>query len=84
LKPGAQFRFASLNPQSNALVPLTLRVLGEEIIQGIPCYKIEGSDFEGQSTSWVEKVGQHRVMRIEQPGRVTELILPSQGETTPK
>ena len=84
LKPGLEFTFTSLNPQSNALVPLTLRVLGEDIIQGIPCYKIEESDFEGQSTSWIEKVGQHRVMRIEQPGRVTELILPSQGVTTPK
>jgi hypothetical protein len=84
LKLGAQFRFVSLNPQSNALVPLTLHVLGEEIIQGIPCYKIEGSDFEGQSILWIENVGQHRVIRIEQPGRVTELILPSQGVTTPK
>jgi hypothetical protein len=75
LKPGAEFKFASLNPQSNSLVPLTLHVMGDEIIHGAVCYKVEASDFEGQSTYWIEKAKLHRVMRIEQPGRVTELIL---------
>jgi len=77
LKPGADFQFTSLSPKSNTLVPLTLRVAGEETIQNIECYKIEGGDFEGQSTYWIEKAGHHRVVRIEQPeaSRTTELIL---------
>jgi hypothetical protein len=75
LKPGAEFKFASLNPQSNSLVPLTIRVLGEEIIHGAACYRVEGSDFEGKSAYWIEKNAPHRIMRIEQPGRTTELIV---------
>jgi hypothetical protein len=73
LKPGAEFKFTSLNPQSNSLVPLTIHVIGEETIQGAPCYKVEGTYFEGQSMYWIEQGGHHRVMRIEQPGRITEL-----------
>ena len=75
LKPGAEFKFSSLNPQSNSLVPLTVRVSGEETLRGLACYKVAGSDFEGQSTYWIEQGGSHRVLRIEQPGRVTELML---------
>jgi hypothetical protein len=73
LKPGAEFKFTSLNPQSNSLVPLTIHVIGGETIQDVPCYEVEGTDFEGQSTYWIEQGGHHRVMRIEQPGRITEL-----------
>lgn len=75
LRPGAEFIFSSLNPQSNSLVPLSIRVTGEEIIHGSACFRIEGNDFEGRSTYWIEKDRPHRVMRIEQTGRVTELIL---------
>ena len=76
LKPGAEFKFTSLNPQSNSLVPLTIRVVATETIQNTECHKVEGTDFEGKATYWIEKAGHHRVMRIEQPdtGRVTELI----------
>jgi hypothetical protein len=76
LKPGAEFEFTSLNPQNNSLVPLKLHVVGEDTIQRIDCYKIEGSDFEGAATYWIEKAGHHRVMRIVQPatGRITELM----------
>jgi hypothetical protein len=75
LKLEAEFKFESLNPQSNSLVPLTIRVLGEENLRGIASYKVEGHDFEGQSMYWIEKAGLHRVIRIEQPERITELIL---------
>ena len=79
LKPGAQFSFSSLNPQLNSLVPLTIHVVGDEVLQGVSCYKVEGNDFEGQSNYWIEKGGLHRVMRIEQPGRTAELILTPQS-----
>lgn len=79
LKPGSKIKFDSLNPESNALVPLTICVTQEEIIHGAMCYKVEGCDFEGKSTYWIETSGHHRVMRIEQPGRVTELIFKAQG-----
>ncbi len=77
LKVGAEFAFTQLNPQSNKLVPLTLRVTGEGAMQNVECYKVEGADFEGKATYWVEKAGHHRVLRIEQAatGRVTELLL---------
>jgi hypothetical protein len=84
LKLNAEFKFDSLNPQSNSLVPLTIRVLGEEKLHGIECYKVEGNDFEGQSTCWIEKGGSHRVMRIEQPERITELILTPLGVSVSK
>lgn len=76
LKLGAEFKFTSLNPLSNSLVPLTIRVVATETIQNTECYKVEGTDFEGKATYWIEKTGHHRIMRIEQPetGRVTELI----------
>jgi len=74
LKLNAEFKFDSLNPHSNSLVPLTIRVLGEENLHGIACYKVEGHDFEGLSSYWIEKGGLHRIMRIEQPERITELI----------
>jgi len=77
LKAGADFEFISLNPQNNSLVPLKIHVVGEEMIQKIACYKIQGSDFEGEATYWIEKAGHHRVIRIEQAdtSRITELIL---------
>lgn len=76
LKPGSKFEFTSLNPQNNSLVPLKLRVVGEETVQKFACFKVEGSDFEGEATYWIEKAGHHRVIRIEQPatGRITELM----------
>jgi hypothetical protein len=76
LKSGAEFEFTSLNPQNNSLVPLRLQVVGEATVQGVACYRVEGSDFEGQATYWIEKAGHHRVIRIEQPatGRITELM----------
>jgi hypothetical protein len=51
-------------------------VVGEATVQGVACYRVEGSDFEGQATYWIEKTGHHRVIRIEQPttGRITELM----------
>ena len=51
-------------------------VVGEATVQGVACYKVEGSDFEGQAIYWIEKAGHHRVIRIEQPttGRITELM----------
>ena len=77
LKPGAELKFTSLNPQANALVPLTIHVVASETIHSTECYKIEAHDFEGEAAYWIEKAGHHRVMRIEQPatGRITELIL---------
>lgn len=76
LEKGAQFTFTSLNPQTNALVPLTIKVVGEEYIQKVDCYKVEMNDFEGKSIDWVEKGARHRVMLVEQPEshRTTELL----------
>jgi hypothetical protein len=76
LNVGAEFGFQSLNPQTNAIVPFTLKVLGEEKIKSVDCYKVESNDFEGRSFFWIEKDSHHRVVRIEQPetNRITELI----------
>ncbi len=76
LNVGAKYTFQSLNPQTNAIVPLTLKVLGEEKIRDMDCYKVESNDFEGTSLFWIEKGSRRRVVRIEQPetNRVTELI----------
>ncbi len=76
LKPEAHFEFTSLNPQNNSLMPMTIRVVGEETIQNIACYKVEMNDYEGQAINWIEKDGHHRVIRVEQPttGRITELM----------
>jgi|WetSurMetagenome_2_1015567.scaffolds.fasta_scaffold24040_2 hypothetical protein len=76
LEKGAQYSFTSLNPQTNALVPLTLKVTGEGTSQKVDCYKVELNDFEGTSIYWVEKGAQHRVMLVEQPDshRTTELL----------
>jgi hypothetical protein len=79
LKPDAEFSFTSLNPQTNALVPLTIHVVGEETLNGVACFKADESNFEGHSTYWIEKTGTRRIMRIEQPGRVTELVLSPQA-----
>jgi hypothetical protein len=76
VEKGAQYSFTSLNPQTNALVPLTLKVTGEGSTQKIDCYKVELNDFEGKSVYWVEKAARHRVMLVEQPEshRTTELL----------
>jgi hypothetical protein len=75
--PDASFQFDSVNPQTNTLVPLTFKVIGEDTVLNIACYKVASHDFEGDSVLWVEKSGTHRVLRIEQPktGRVTELTM---------
>jgi hypothetical protein len=77
LKVGAEFTFSSLNPQNNTLVPLKIRVVGQETLQNIKCFKVASTGFEGDANYWVEQDGHHRVMRIEQTGsgRVSELIL---------
>ncbi len=76
LKKGQEYTFSSLNPQTNTLTPLSLKVVGEGLAGGNDCYKIEQNDFEGQSIYWIEKGARRRVLRIEQPQahRVTELI----------
>ena len=76
IEKGAQYAFTSLNPQTNALIPLTLKVTGEGYAQKIDCYKVELNDFEGKSIYWVEKSMRHRVMLVEQPEshRITELL----------
>jgi len=76
LQPGAEFKFTSLDPRSNSLVPLRISVVATETMHGTECYKVENHDFEGQSMYWIEQGGHHRVLRIEQPetGRVTEMI----------
>jgi hypothetical protein len=76
MEKGAQYAFTSLNPQKNALVPLTLKVTGEGNSQNVDCYKVELNDFEGTSIYWVEKSAHHRVMLVEQPEshRTTELL----------
>jgi len=76
LEKGAQYSFISIDPQTNALVPLTLKVTGEGNTQQIDCYKVELNDFEGKSIYWVEKGAHHRVMLVEQPDshRTTELL----------
>jgi len=77
LKLGAEFTFTSLNPRNNTLVPLKIRVVGQETLQDIKCFKVASAGFEGDANYWVEQDGHHRVMRIEQAGsgRVNELIL---------
>jgi len=77
LEPGASATFPSVNPRENSLVPLTIKCLAEETVQGIACRKFELHDYEGTSFYWVEKAGARRIIRIEQPetARVTELML---------
>ncbi len=76
LKNGASWSFPSVNPQTNTIVPFTVKVVGEEKMNGIDCYKVEEESFEGRSISWVEKGGNHRILRIEQPeaGRTSVLL----------
>ncbi len=71
------YTFQMLNPQTNLIIPFTMKLIGEEIVKGIDCYKVESNDFEGRSIIWVEKGSSSRVIRIEQPEteRVSELIL---------
>lgn len=77
LKLNAEYSFQSLDPKTNQLVPLSLKVVGEEKVQHIDCFKIESHDFEGKAYLWIEKSGSKRVIRFEQPetNRVTDLIL---------
>jgi hypothetical protein len=76
LEKGSAYTFTSLNPQTNTLIPLTVKVTGEGSAQEVDCYKVEVNDFEGLSIYWVEKGSRHRVIRVEQPGshRTTELL----------
>ena len=76
LGSGKEFSFSSLNPRTNGTAPFTAKVTGEGVVHAIECYKIATKDFEGESIYWVEKGGQRRILRIEQPiiGRVTELM----------
>ncbi len=77
LKPGAEFRFASVNPKNNTLIPTRIRVVSEETINKISCYKVQLDDFEGGISIWVEKGGARRVIRTEKvDGTITELLLP--------
>jgi len=71
-----QYTFASLDPTTNTLVPLTVKVIGEGKAQDHNCYIVEVNDFEGLAIYWVEKDIQHRVVRVEQPEsqRTVELI----------
>jgi hypothetical protein len=71
-----QYAFTLLDPKTNTLVPLTLKVTGEGTAQEVRCYKVEINDFEGQAIYWVEKDAHHRVMRVEQPEshRTIELL----------
>ena len=76
LEKEKQYVFNSLDPKTNTLVPLTLKVIGEILAQEIRCYKIEINDFGGLAIYWVEKDTPHRVIRVEQPGshRTVELL----------
>ena len=76
LGKGLEYSSSSMNPQTNTLTPLTAKVIGEESIGKVDCYKVELNDFEGQSIYWIEKGSHRRVMRVEQPQahRTTELI----------
>lgn len=77
LAPGESAMFSSVNPRENRLVPLKIKCLAEETVQGIACRKFELHDYEGASFYWVEKDGARRIIRVEQPEttRVTELML---------
>jgi len=76
LTNSSEYSFTALNPQTNNLMPLTAKVLGEVLVLKVECVRVEVNDFEGQSIYTVEKGARHRVMRVEQPAvhRVTELI----------
>ena len=71
-----QYTFASLDPTTNTLVPLSVKVIDEGMAQDLNCYIVEVNDFEGKSIYWVEKDILRRVVRIEQPEsqRTVELI----------
>jgi len=76
LTVGAQFAFTSLNPQTGELYPLTIRVVREEVVQKVECYKLLSQEMEGLTLYWIEKAGTHRAIRIEQPTkkRTSELM----------
>lgn len=75
LKPDAEFRFTSVNPKNNTLIPTKIRVVSEETIDKMACYKVQLDDFDGRSSIWVEKGGAHRIFKTETAdGTITELI----------
>lgn len=76
LELGGHYAFSSLNPQTNTIVPLSVKVVGEDRVAGVHCLKVAVNDFEGLSIYWVEQGSNHRVLRIEQPEshRETELL----------
>ncbi len=76
LAKDSEYTFTSLDPKTNTLVPLSIKVNGEGQAQNVNCYIVEVNDFEGKSIYWVEKDIQHRVIRVEQTEsqRVVELI----------
>ncbi len=67
LAKGAEFSFSSINPRTNSEVACELKVVGEEKVDGINCFKLETKDFEGESLYWIEQGGTHRILRIDQP-----------------
>jgi len=76
INDSAQYSFESLNPNTNQIIPMTIKTIGEGHIIDVDCYKVEMNTFEGRAVYWVEKDSRHRVMRIEEPdrNRISELI----------
>ncbi len=76
LDTNSQYAFTSVNPRTNTIYSLTLKVIGEGHTGDVDCYKVELNDFEGRSIYWVEKNSPHRVMLVQQPSSdlTTELI----------
>ena len=76
LNTGEQYTFTTINPVTNTLVPLTLKVIGEETVLDVDCYKVEINDFEGRTIYWVDKKASHRALRAVQlkSNRSIELI----------
>ena len=77
LSAGAQFEFSSLNPRTNKIAPMHVSVTGGESILKIDSYRVDCSDFEGESLYWIEKAAPHRILRIEQPTqhRTLDLVM---------
>lgn len=77
LSTGAQFDFSSLNPRTNKIAPIHVSVTGEETMLKIDSYRVDCTDFEGESVYWIEKAAPHRILRIEQPAqhRTLDLVM---------
>ena len=69
LHADAAFEFTSLNPRNNTLTPWHAKVTGEAKVLDLDSYKVECDDFEGHTVYWIEKSGNHRIVRIEQGGQ---------------